>query len=88
MISILPPSWKNCARGVSAGARTAPRACRTAAAERRRRDGPGRKFDFVIINELFERALFDLKAIVHPFSGSGIPVLFCAVPTPTALNIP
>ena len=22
-------------------------------------------FDFVIINELFERALFDLKAIVH-----------------------
>ena len=24
-----------------------------------------REFDFVIINELFERALFDLKAIVH-----------------------
>ena len=23
------------------------------------------EFDFVIINELFERALFDLKAIVH-----------------------
>ena len=23
------------------------------------------KFDFVIINELFERAVFDLKAIVH-----------------------
>jgi len=23
------------------------------------------KFDFVIINELFERALFDMKAIVH-----------------------
>ena len=23
------------------------------------------KFDFVIINELFERALFDLKAVVH-----------------------
>ena len=23
------------------------------------------KFDFVIINELFERALFDLKSIVH-----------------------
>jgi len=23
------------------------------------------KFDFVIINELFERALFDLKAIAH-----------------------
>ncbi len=23
------------------------------------------KFDFVIINEVFERALFDLKAIVH-----------------------
>jgi guanylate kinase len=24
-----------------------------------------REFDFVIINELFERALFDLKAVVH-----------------------
>ena len=24
-----------------------------------------REFDFVIINELFERALFDLKTIVH-----------------------
>jgi guanylate kinase len=24
-----------------------------------------REFDFVIINELFDRALFDLKAIVH-----------------------
>ncbi len=23
------------------------------------------KFDFVIINELFESALFDLKAVVH-----------------------
>jgi guanylate kinase len=23
------------------------------------------KFDFVIINELFDRALFDLKAVVH-----------------------
>ena len=23
------------------------------------------KFDFVIINEVFERALFDLKTIVH-----------------------
>ena len=23
------------------------------------------EFDFVIINELFERALFDLKSIVH-----------------------
>ena len=23
------------------------------------------KFDFVIINELFERALFDMKAVVH-----------------------
>jgi len=24
-----------------------------------------KEFDFVIINEIFERALFDLKAIVH-----------------------
>ena len=24
-----------------------------------------KEFDYVIINELFERALFDLKAVVH-----------------------
>lgn len=27
--------------------------------------GQVRNFDYVIINEIFERALFDLKAIVH-----------------------
>jgi guanylate kinase len=37
------------------------------------------KFDFVIINELFERALFDLKAVVHAqrlkYAASAAPVL-------------
>jgi len=49
-IFILPPSWEELRSRL----------------ERRGEDSPQvAKFDFVIINELFDRALFDLKAIVH-----------------------
>ena len=34
-------------------------------ANARDRGVAGQQFDFVIINDLFETALFDLKAIVH-----------------------
>jgi len=36
-----------------------------AAAARARKVAQARHFDFVVINSLFEMALFDLKAIVH-----------------------
>ena len=65
MIFILPPSWEELKSRL----------------ERRGEDSPGEiqlrlqnaademaqasQFDFVIINEVFERALFDLKAVVH-----------------------
>jgi guanylate kinase len=65
MIFILPPSWEELRsrlerRGEDSAAVIELR-LRNAADEMARAG----EFDFVIINELFERALFDLKAIVH-----------------------
>ena len=65
MIFILPPSWEELRsrlerRGEDSAAIIELR-LRNAAEEMARAS----EFDFVIINEVFERALFDLKAIVH-----------------------
>ena len=65
MIFILPPSWEELRsrlerRGEDSAAVIELR-LQNAATEMARTS----EFDFVIINELFERALFDLKAIVH-----------------------
>ncbi len=46
------------------------------------------KFDFVIINELFDRALFDLKAIVHSQRLKFSAQRRARVETFTALHIP
>ena len=64
-IFILPPSWEELRsrlerRGEDA-AEVIDVRMKNAAIEVAQAD----KFDFVIINELFDRALFDLKAIVH-----------------------
>ncbi len=64
-IFILPPSWEELRsrlerRGEDA-ADTIELRLRNAAHE----VAQARHFDFVIINELFDRALFDLKVIVH-----------------------
>ncbi|MBX3588744.1 MAG: guanylate kinase [Ramlibacter sp.] len=65
LIFILPPSWDELRsrlerRGEDA-ADVIELRLRNAALEL----AQAKEFDFVIINELFERALFDLKAIVH-----------------------
>jgi len=65
LIFILPPSWEELRsrlerRGEDAAA-TIELRLRNAALEVAQVD----KFDFVIINDSFDRALFDLKAIVH-----------------------
>jgi guanylate kinase len=65
MIFILPPSWEELRsrlerRGEDSAAVIEMR-LQNAAEEMARAN----EFDFVIINEVFERALFDLKAIVH-----------------------
>ena len=64
-IFILPPSWEELRarleRRAEDTANTIEKRLVNAAIEVAQVD----KFDFVIINELFDRALFDLKAIVH-----------------------
>ena len=65
LIFILPPSWEELrARLQRRGEDSAPvieLRLRNAAQEM----AQVQHFDFVIINELFERAVFDLKSIVH-----------------------
>ena len=64
-IFILPPSWEELRARLERRGEDAPEVIemrmKNAAVEVAQVD----KFDFVIINELFDRALFDLKAIVH-----------------------
>jgi guanylate kinase len=64
-IFILPPSWEELRSRLERRGEDAPDVMamrmKNAQAEVAHVD----KFDFVIINELFDRALFDLKAIVH-----------------------
>jgi len=64
-IFILPPSWEELRarleRRGEDSAQTIELRMKNAAVE----VAQAGKFDFVIINELFDRALFDLKAIVH-----------------------
>jgi guanylate kinase len=65
LIFILPPSWEELRsrlerRGEDADDVIALRLCNA-----RIELAQAKEFDFVIINELFERALFDLKAIIH-----------------------
>ncbi len=65
LVFILPPSWEELRsrlerRGEDSAEIIEVR-LKNAAIEMKQID----KFDFVIINELFERALFDLKAVVH-----------------------
>ncbi|XAH22420.1 guanylate kinase [Xylophilus sp. GW821-FHT01B05] len=65
LIFILPPSWEELRARLERRGEDAPDVIelrlKNAAAEM----AEARKFDYVIINELFERALFDLKAVVH-----------------------
>jgi guanylate kinase len=65
LIFILPPSWdelrSRLERRAEDSAEVIELRLKNAASEMMH----AREFDFVIINELFERALFDLKAIVH-----------------------
>jgi guanylate kinase len=65
LIFILPPSWEELRsrleRRGEDSAEVIEVRLRNAAIELKQ----AHQFDFVIINEVFDRALFDLKAIVH-----------------------
>jgi guanylate kinase len=64
-IFILPPSWEELRSRLERRGEDAPEVIEMRMKNAQIEVAQVGKFDFVIINELFERALFDLKAIVH-----------------------
>jgi len=65
LIFILPPSWEELRARLERRGEDAPEVIALRLKNAAEEMAQAREFDFVIINELFERALFDLKAIVH-----------------------
>jgi guanylate kinase len=64
-IFILPPSWEELRSRLERRGEDAPEVIEMRMKNAAIEVAQVAKFDFVIINELFDRALFDLKAIVH-----------------------
>jgi len=65
LIFILPPSWEELRARLERRGEDAPDVIELRLKNAATEMAEARKFDYVIINELFERALFDLKAVVH-----------------------
>jgi guanylate kinase len=65
LIFLLPPSWDELLSRLQRRGEDDPQVIERRMANARIEVSQARHFDFVIINALFEMALFDLKAIVH-----------------------
>ncbi len=65
LIFILPPSWEELRSRLERRGEDAPDIIELRLQNAALEMAQAREFDFVIINELFDRALFDLKAVVH-----------------------
>ena len=65
LIFILPPSWAELQQRLQRRGEDGPDVIATRMANARVEVAQARHFDFVIINALFETALFDLKTVVH-----------------------
>ena len=65
LVFILPPSWEELRSRLERRAEDTAEVIELRLKNAATETAQAREFDFVIINELFERALFDLKAIVH-----------------------
>ncbi len=65
LVFILPPSWEELRSRLERRGEDAPDIIELRLQNAAEEMAKASEFDFVIINELFERALFDLKAIVH-----------------------
>ncbi|MHB8947801.1 MAG: guanylate kinase [Rhodoferax sp.] len=64
-IFILPPTWEELRSRLQRRGEDSPEVIELRLKNAAIEVAQVHKFDFVIINELFDRALFDLKAIVH-----------------------
>lgn len=65
LIFILPPSWDELLQRLHRRGEDAAEVIATRMANAREEVAQARHFDYVVINAVFETALFDLKAIVH-----------------------
>lgn len=65
LIFILPPSWEELRSRLERRGEDAPDVIALRLENAAIEMAQAHKFDFVIINELFDRAVFDLKTIVH-----------------------
>lgn len=65
LIFILPPSWEELRARLENRGEDSPDVIELRLKNASEEMAQVGKFDFVIINELFETALFDLKAIIH-----------------------
>ena len=65
LVFILPPSWEELRSRLERRGEDSPEVIELRLKNAAEELSKAPQFDFVIINELFERALFDLKAIVH-----------------------
>lgn len=65
LIFILPPSWEELRGRLQRRGEDSPEVIEVRLKNAALEMAQAKEFDFVIINELFERALFDLKTIVH-----------------------
>jgi guanylate kinase len=65
LIFILPPSWDELRQRLLRRGEDGPDVIEKRMANARVEVAQARNFDFVIINALFETALFDLKTVVH-----------------------
>ena len=65
LIFILPPSWEELRSRLERRGEDSPEIIELRLKNAAPEMAQAHLFDFVIINELFDRALFDLKAIVH-----------------------
>ena len=65
LIFILPPSWEELRSRLERRGEDPAEVIEVRLKNASEEMAQAHKFDFVIINELFERAVFDLKAIVH-----------------------
>jgi guanylate kinase len=65
LIFILPPSWEELKARLERRGEDSDEVIALRLSNAAIEVAQAREFDFVIINELFDKALFDLKAIVH-----------------------
>nr|WP_145544910.1 guanylate kinase [Variovorax boronicumulans] len=65
LIFILPPSWEELRSRLERRGEDAPEVIELRLKNAAVEMAQAENFDFVIINELFDRAVFDLKTIVH-----------------------